>query len=189
MEEVSDRVVPAICSSRLDLVSMSREFIALLLDDRRDEARRLIGAEIPTGWPDDHDARFVRMRAEEMERRPEIREWLIRAAISQEGEERVMVGHVGFHGPPGRNGPGKPDALEVGYTIFAPFRGRGYATEVAEALMDWALQERGVRYFIASAAPQNKASVAVLRKLGFKQTGEQWDDEDGLELVFELTID
>jgi RimJ/RimL family protein N-acetyltransferase len=96
-----------------------------------------------------------------------------------------MVGHAGFHGPPGINGLDAPDAVEVGYTVFPEHRGRGYAQEAVRALMDWAGTEHGMRRFIASVAPDNEPSLAIVRKLGFSQTGEQWDDEDGLELVFE----
>ena len=98
-----------------------------------------------------------------------------------------MVGHAGFHGPPGVNGPEQPEAVELGYTVFPEFRGRGLATEAARALMDWAREAHGVSHFIASVAPGNKPSLAIVGKLGFVQTGEQWDEEDGLELVFELT--
>jgi ribosomal-protein-alanine N-acetyltransferase len=97
-----------------------------------------------------------------------------------------MIGHAGFHGPPGVNGVRKPDAVEVGYTIFAPYRGKGYATEAATALIEWARDERGVCRFIASVAPGNAPSLAVVRKLGFTQSGTVWDEEDGEELVFAL---
>ncbi len=97
-----------------------------------------------------------------------------------------MIGHAGFHGPPGVNGPGQPDAVELGYTIFPEHRGSGYATEAARALLDWAQETHGITHFIASVAPGNEPSLAIVAKLGFVQTGDQWDDEDGLELVFEL---
>jgi RimJ/RimL family protein N-acetyltransferase len=97
-----------------------------------------------------------------------------------------MIGHAGFHGQPGVNGKQDPEAVELGYTIFEPHRGRGYATEAARALMDWAATEKGIRRFIASVAPTNDPSLAIVKKLGFVHTGEQWDEEDGLELVFEL---
>jgi RimJ/RimL family protein N-acetyltransferase len=97
-----------------------------------------------------------------------------------------MIGHAGFHGPPGVNGPADPDAVELGYTVFPEERGRGYATEAARALVDWAAEAHGIRRFVASVAPGNEPSLAVVRKLGFVETGSQWDDEDGLELVFEL---
>jgi L-amino acid N-acyltransferase YncA len=47
-------------------------------------------------------------------------------------------------------------------------------------------EERGVRHYLASATPDNEPSLAIIRKLGFRQTGEAIDEEDGLELVFEL---
>lgn len=84
------------------------------------------------------------------------------------------------------NGQRRPDAVELGYTVFAQFRGRGYATEAAAGLIRWARDERGVRAILASVAPGNEPSLAIVRKLGFVQVSEQWDDEDGLELVFEL---
>jgi [ribosomal protein S5]-alanine N-acetyltransferase len=188
VKEVVDPHVPDIRSNRLELVSMSRELMTAFLDGRRDEARRLLDADVPEDWPDEYDARLLRMRVEQLAREPEVREWLIRAIVLRE-REAVLVGHAGFHGAPGVNGPGTTGALEVGYTIFPLYRGRGYATEVAEALMLWARGQHGVRHFIASVRPENTPSLAVLRKLGFGQTGEQWDDEDGFELVYERFVD
>jgi RimJ/RimL family protein N-acetyltransferase len=37
----------------------------------------------------------------------------------------------------------------------------------------------------ASISPDNVASLALIRSLGFEQRGEQWDEIDGLELIFE----
>jgi ribosomal-protein-alanine N-acetyltransferase len=164
-------------------VSISPQLAEALLADRT-EAARLLGASVPADWPDKHDAGFLRLRADQMSREPAWREWLVRAAVLR--SEGQMVGHAGFHGPPGMNGPAKADAVEVGYTVFPEFRGHGYATEAARALLDWAAERHGIRSFIASVAPDNEPSLAIVRKLGFVQTGEQWDEEDGLELVFEL---
>ena len=72
------------------------------------------------------------------------------------------------------------------YAVFPDFHGHGYAIEAAAALIGWARARHNVRRFIASIDPDNEASLAIVRRLGFVQTGEQWDDEDGLELVFEL---
>jgi RimJ/RimL family protein N-acetyltransferase len=177
-------VVPAIESPRLELVSLSPAFVDAALAGRHDEAGELIGAELPDGWVAGEE-RFLRLRLEQMHRDPERQPWLIRALVLR-GPKRTMIGHAGFHGPPGINGLSKADAVEVGYTVLPPFRGRGYATEAAAALMDWAEREHGIRRFVASVAPGNEPSLAVVRKLGFVRTGEQWDEEDGLELVFEL---
>lgn len=51
--------------------------------------------------------------------------------------------------------------------------------------MEWAASASGVRTVRAAVSPGNTASLATLRPFGFERTGEQWDDEDGLELVFE----
>jgi [ribosomal protein S5]-alanine N-acetyltransferase len=174
--------VPRIRSSRLDLVSLSPAHIEALLEGRREEAAAELSCPLPDGWPDEDVRRFLRMRLEQMQRDPESQKWLVRALVLREG--RTMVGHAGFHGPPGTTGlaPGK---AELGYTVFPSFRGQGYATEAVEALMGWAGVE-GIHRFVASIGPWNEPSLAIVRKLGFVQTGEQWDEEDGLELVFEL---
>jgi RimJ/RimL family protein N-acetyltransferase len=96
-----------------------------------------------------------------------------------------MIGHAGYHGPPGVNAKQNPDAIEIGYTIEAPYRGNGYATAAATELLRRA-EERGIRHFVACTQPGNEPSLAIIRKLGFTQTGEAMDEEDGLELVFEL---
>jgi RimJ/RimL family protein N-acetyltransferase len=173
--------VAPIRSDRLELVSLSPQAIDVLLAGSS-------GFGAPAGWPDEHDAGFLRLRADQMRRSPERQQWLVRAVVLAD-ETRPMIGHAGFHGPPGTNGPEAADAVELGYTIFEPWRGRGYATEAARALMDWASAEHGLRHFIASVAPGNAPSLAVVRKLGFVETGTQWDEADGLELVFELRLD
>jgi [ribosomal protein S5]-alanine N-acetyltransferase len=174
--------VPTISAARLDLVSLSADAVEAFLESRRDEAAALIGASVPDGWPDEEDEGFLRLRLAQMREKPEIQQWLVRALVLR--EEATMAGHGGFHGPPGVHGLAS-DAVELGYTVFPPYRGRGLATETARALMDWA-RAQGVRSFVASVAPGNDPSLAIVRKLGFVQTGEQWDEEDGLELVFEL---
>ena len=65
-------------------------------------------------------------------------------------------------------------------------RRRGLASEAVAAMFDWARREHGVHRFRASVAPDNAASQAVIARFGFRQTGVQWDDLDGEELVFDL---
>ena len=94
----------------------------------------------------------------------------------------TMVGYANFHGPPGVNDLGRRGAAETGYTVFPPYRGRGFATETAQAMMDWAAAEHGVREFISGVTPDNLPSLRVNEKLGFVPTG---DIVDG-EIIFEL---
>ncbi len=61
-------------------------------------------------------------------------------------------------------------------------RKKGYATETARALMDWAATEHGIRRFVSSTTPNNAPSLRVHDKLGFARTGQVVDGE----IIFEL---
>jgi len=157
-----------------------------LLEGRKDEAARLLDIALPDDPIPADVTRFLLHRIEQMRRDPEVQRWLARAIVLRESG-RVMVGNAGFHGQPGVNAPAHPTALEVGYGILQEHRRRGYATEAVTALIRWA-QEEGIDHFVASVAPDNAPSLAIIHKLGFVRTGEHWDEEDGLEYVYELKV-
>jgi RimJ/RimL family protein N-acetyltransferase len=159
-------------------VPLSPDLVQDILEGRRAEAQQLGGFTIPQDWPDPHDARFLRMRLEQMLADPASEDWFAHAIVLRDDPERVMIGHVGYHGPPHEG------CVEMGYTIFLAHRGHGYATEAVTGLMD-AARAAGVSRFILSIAPGNAPSLAIARKLGFKRTGQHIDEEDGLEYVFE----
>ena len=173
--------VPPVRSLHLDLIWMSPLFLEAHLDNRRFDAEVALGVPLPPDFSGDGN-RFLRTRLEQMKQKPSSAQWFTRAIVVR-SPVRQMVGNIGFHGPPNDEG-----AVEIGYTVFAGHRGLGYATEAARSLIEWAGDAYGVRTFIASVGPWNQPSLAIVRKLGFVQTGEQWDDEDGLEHVFELHI-
>jgi ribosomal-protein-alanine N-acetyltransferase len=93
-----------------------------------------------------------------------------------------MAGYANFHAPPEDRG-----WVEIGYQIRPEFRRRGYAFEAVIAMFLWAA-ERGVDRFRASVSPGNEPSLAMVRKMGFSRVGQQWDDVDGLEFVFEASL-
>jgi [ribosomal protein S5]-alanine N-acetyltransferase len=176
--------VPTIRTPRLDLVSMTPEFMDAVLGDRLAEAQEELGAALP---PDPIDAAvesFLGRRIEQLRKDPGVQKWLARAMVRREGG-REMIGNAGFHGEPGVNSASAPDALEIGYGVRLEHRRQGYATEAVEGLIGWARSE-GIHHFVASVAPGNEPSLAIIRKLGFVRTGEHIDPEDGLEHVFEL---
>ena len=92
----------------------------------------------------------------------------------------VAVGRAGFHGPPDEAG-----MVEVGYAIDPAYRRQGYARAALAALMDRAAREPAVRTVRASVRPDNVASRALVESFGFVPVGQQWDDEDGPETVYE----
>ena len=138
-----------IASERLELVSMSPGFIDAVLEGQRDEAESLAGIALPEDWPDAHDRRFLAFRLRQLREQPELEPWFVYGVVLPE-DGRPMIGHAGFHGPPGVNAVKADDAVEVGYSIFEPYRRRGYATEVVRALIAWASREHEIARFIAS---------------------------------------
>jgi RimJ/RimL family protein N-acetyltransferase len=163
---------------------MTPAFMEAILADRVAEAGELLGVTLPIEPLDVAVERFMSHRLEQVRRDPAVQRWLGRElALRDEG--RLVVGNAGFHGQPGVNAVGAADAVEIGYGISLQHRRQGYATEAVGALLDWA-RGQGISHFVASVAPDNEPSLAIVRKLGFVRTGEHIDPEDGLEHVFEL---
>lgn len=81
------------------------------------------------------------------------------------GPAPELVGGVGIHD--GVNG-----TPELGYWIARAHWGQGYATEAGRALIATCDETLRLPHLIASHALDNPASGAVLRKLGFRPTGE-----------------
>jgi [ribosomal protein S5]-alanine N-acetyltransferase len=126
------------------------------------------------------DRALWRLRLAQLTEQPALAPWLIRAVVR--APDRVVVGHAGFHGPPDAGG-----MVEIGYEILPEHRRRGHARAAVAELLAFA-REHGAVTARASIAPHNEPSQALVRSFGFVQVGDQWDDEDGLELVFERPL-
>jgi [ribosomal protein S5]-alanine N-acetyltransferase len=161
---------------------MTPEFVEAVLEGRQEEAGELLGIEVPEEFPSEGEKGFLGLRLRQMREDERYRTWCPHAVVLG----GRMIGHAGYHGPPGINSTDNPGAVEFGYRIFPPYRGRGYATEAARKLIERAEKRAGIRHFVLSVGPENDASLAIVRKLGFVQTGEHMDEVDGRELVFEL---
>jgi RimJ/RimL family protein N-acetyltransferase len=178
--------VPVLESARLDLVPMSAAFLEASSAGDRARMEALLGARVPAAWP---EAKLAQHWLARLREQPELERWLARALVLR--AEARMVGHAGFHSAPA---PAYlddylPGAIELGYTVFPDARRRGYAREAVLALTDFARREHPtLRGFVASIAPSNAASLALVRSLGFEQIGEYEDPEDGLEHVFALRL-
>lgn len=98
-------------------------------------------------------------------------------------ERHVAVGRAGFHG-----GPDAAGMVEVGYAIDPASRRRGYARAALGTLLERAAREPAVRTVRATVSPDNVASRTLVLQHGFVEVGEQWDDEDGLEVVYEVSV-
>jgi RimJ/RimL family protein N-acetyltransferase len=86
----------------------------------------------------------------------------------------MPVGGCAFKGPPDGDG-----VVELAYGIDETHRGRGYATEAAGALAEFAFASGLVRVVRAHTRGENDASARVLSKCGFTRVGDVIDPEDG----------
>ncbi|ARS29227.1 GNAT family N-acetyltransferase [Sphingomonas sp. KC8] len=63
-------------------------------------------------------------------------------------------------------------SVELGYWIARPYWGLGFATEAASAVIGMADQSLRIDQLVSCHFLDNPASANVLRKLGFKPTGD-----------------
>ncbi len=149
-----------------------------------DAARRIIG-NVPDCWFD--ESWVSELRVNQWRADPTYAPWSIRAiTLKATGE---IAGNMNCHAQPmlfeynGERGP----AVEMGYTVFEPWRRQGLAHEAVTAMMAWAALH-GVRWVILSISPGNEASLALARKLGAHQIGSQIDERDGPEDIYLTAI-
>lgn len=61
--------------------------------------------------------------------------------------------------------------IEMGWRLKRKFWGNGYASEAAQAVLDYALYELKLSAVIAEIVEDNHASIALAEKLGFERAG------------------
>lgn len=72
--------------------------------------------------------------------------------------------------PIGICGPIKRDALpdvDLGFALLASYRGRGFAREIAAAVLDYTRDALGLLRVLAITSPDNVRSISVLETIGF----------------------
>lgn len=118
-------------------------------------------------------------RRAQVEQDPADAGWV--TGIIWDEEQRVAVGRAGFHAQPDAAG-----LVEIGYAVDPAYRRRGYARAAFEALLARAAADPLVRTVRVTISPDNVASYGLVAQYGFTKAGEQWDDEDGLEIIYEI---
>ena len=84
----------------------------------------------------------------------------------------AIVGEAGT-----KAGPDAGGAVEIGYGLAGPTRGRGLGTQAVSALIDWLGTEPDVQRIVAHVEPTNVASRRLLERLGFTVVAVVDDDE------------
>nr|WP_312391095.1 GNAT family N-acetyltransferase [Stenotrophomonas geniculata] len=82
------------------------------------------------------------------------------ALMIERSDTGACIGQVGIN-----HGPLFPEK-ELGWLLYDGHEGRGFATEAAGALRDWAFEVAKLPTLVSYIAPDNLASQAVARRLG-----------------------
>ncbi|MBC8072345.1 MAG: GNAT family N-acetyltransferase [Deltaproteobacteria bacterium] len=154
-------------TTRLDLITATAQHVLVALDDGI-KLGRLLGADIPPGWPPEHiDDAVLRFTLDKVQRGPDQLGWWTRLVVLRRGfdDRPVLVGVVGCKGRP------KGGVVEIGYSVVGDYQRRGIASEAAGALIDWVFEHDEVQQVVAETLPEPGASVRVVEKLGFESLG------------------
>jgi [ribosomal protein S5]-alanine N-acetyltransferase len=95
-------------------------------------------------------------------------------------EDNTLLGNGGYKGLP------QDGSVEIGYEVHPVYRGRGYATEFARALIAHAWTFAEVHTVLAHTLAEENPSTGVLRKCGFAQVGTLTDPDVGAIWKWEL---
>lgn len=71
-----------------------------------------------------------------------------------------------------KSSPDELGNVEIGYDIIPKYQRQGYATEMAQAFIEWAFHQSNVTCVTAECLVTNTPSVCVLERVGMKQTSQ-----------------
>ena len=94
--------------------------------------------------------------------------------------ETPMAGYCGIASAQRRADP------EIIYAFRPSLWGRGLASELVPALLDYGFGTCGLKRLVATVRPENRASVRVLEKAGMHCAGEELGPEGILMLIYAL---
>jgi ribosomal-protein-alanine N-acetyltransferase len=177
-------MIPLIAQTpRLTILAASRALLTAELH-KPQYFPLLLGAALPTAWPDGGYERETLEKALEQLTAGgrDAAGWYGWYALrkAEGAAPRALVGAGGFAGPPDAAG-----TAEIDFFIAEEWRGQGLATELVGGLVQQAVATGKVRRLVAHPGPGNAAAEQVLRRNGFESTES---DEAG-RLRFERAVD
>ena len=166
---------------RVEILQLDAAALRALADGDQAAAERTSPVPLSPYLAGPECRRVWAIRAVQVIEDPPAAAWV--TGIVWDPERQLAVGRAGYHGPPDSEG-----MVEVGYSIDPQYRRRGYARAALLALLARAAADPGVRTFRATISPDNVASRDLVLAHGLVVTGEQEDDEDGLEIIYEVAV-
>ena len=164
---------------QIRIVQLPPATLSALADGDLEAANRESPVPLTTIFLESDWRRTWRYRAVQVVDDPSSAAWITGAIWDPEIE--VAVGRAGFHGPPDEDG-----MVEIGYAVDPAYRRRGYARAAVAAMLERAAGDPAIRVVRATVSPGNEASLGLIAQFGFARVGDQWDDDDGLEIVHEV---
>jgi ribosomal-protein-alanine N-acetyltransferase len=177
-DEADYQEQPTSSAKSVRFVELSSAAMTALLDGSLADASSEAGIALTPYFLADDALRLWRLRVSQIAADPGRARWVARAVEAE--PEGVVVGHAGFHGPPDETG-----MVEVAYSVDPAYRRRGYTRAMHRELLRRAAAQPSVSTVRATIRPGNVGSLATISGFGFAEVGEQWDGEDGRELIFE----
>ncbi len=138
--------------------------LAQALYDDRAGAGQMVGAILHRDFPDADLTSMLPVHAEDLAAAPGSAPWGLWLVVYK--PVRMVVGAVGFQGPPDATG-----VVSIGYSIVAAHRRRGLATEATAVLIERAFAAPRVGCVQAMCGADNSPSIKLLSKLGFTLQG------------------
>ncbi len=162
---------------QLTWIKLSVRALKALISRDLQQASALLGVELDPFFITDGAVRRWNNRLDQLYQDARTLDWIAQVVTVNS----QVVGHAGFHGPPDQAG-----MVEVAYSVIPTHRGQGYAKSMLRDLLRRAMSEPEINVVRATIRPDNTASLATIRPFRFVQKGEQQDEIDGLEYIFEL---
>jgi ribosomal-protein-alanine N-acetyltransferase len=164
------------------IIQLDPATLAALADGDLDRARATSPVELTEWLAGPESVSTWRFRTKQAVESPEDLPWI--TGVLWDESTGTAVGKAGFHAAPNDEG-----MVEAGYAVDPAFRRRGYARAALETLLERARREPDARILRVTISPDNAPSLALIAQYPFVEVGEQWDDEDGLETIFEMPVD
>ncbi len=170
---------PVIDTPRLELHHIPADQLIDLFEKRDDKSalagesftnplRVLIDFQGPLAW-----------RVPQVKDDAAINKWFVRWIVLKDIGE--IIGSTSFHGAPDEAG-----MMEIGLGIEGEYQNKGYAKEALLGMWRWALKFPEVKVLRYTVSPDNLPSISVIKYFGFTYIGQQIDDIDGPEDIFEM---
>jgi len=169
----------ALPGASLALVQLPAPTLAALAGDDLTGARLATPLVLPAYLATPECTSVWRRRQQQIAESPGDAAWVTRLIVDT--GLNTAVGRAGFHGPPDTAG-----MVELGYSVDPDFRRLGYARLALATMLHMAAAAPNVRTVRATISPDNLPSRTLVEEFGFVENGEQWDEEDGLEIIFEV---